>query len=461
MLPPKPSDENSDEDTSVNTVNQQQIKSHPASSRVTKFCLNQFKPEVLAQQQTTVLHTLSLLKETISGFKTDDIRNVCEHLLSIMTAANVLIRTNCLQTLHSLFVSRTTNLNGLLCAKLLAAIHEYRPDRTDFRQTLAWITVLKEGHVHLAKLDLKLCINALPRLVEILCSDLWLSDRIDIITGVSNAIKELLYECVKPACENEEKADINRVAISKILVSIHKVLSAPFGDVAKYVILTFSIIFEVCGAYFTKELVSSLLELAKRYDTQSSLRIQIEHSIIAAIKAMGPEVVLKSIPLTNAKGDVLLEKSWLLPLLREGASGASFKFFKEVILALALDCNVKWHKYAEEKDVPMSHTYELLCCQLWGLLPGFCRAPKDPENFRLIAPTLGNALDNNPEFRAPIFDGLIELIQNEEQTIIHEALGKYSKNFLPRLFNIYTQKPTGTYEQDLRKKCLEVIKVML
>ncbi|XP_075158703.1 RRP12-like protein [Haematobia irritans] len=465
MLPQKSSDENVDEGEQEKPMqlddNQQQIKSHPAGSRVAKFCLNQFKPEVLAQQQTTVLHTLSLLKETISGFKSDDIRNVCEHLLSIMTASNVLIRTNCLQTLHSLFSSRTTNLNGLMCAKLLAAIHEYRPDRSDFRQTLAWITVLKEGHVHLAKLDLSLCINALPRFVEILCSDLWLSDRTDIIVGVANALKELMYECVKPACENDQTANVYRVSIGKTLASVHKVLSAPFGDVAKYVILTFSIIFEVCGEFFGKELAPSLLELAKRYDTQSSLRIQIEHSIIAAIKAMGPELVLKSIPLTNAKGDVILEKSWLLPLLREGATGATFKFFKEVILVLALDCNVKWHKFAEEKDVPMAHTYELLCCQLWGLFPGFCRAPKDPENFRLIAPTLGNALDNNPEFRAPIFDGLIELIQNEEQTVIHEALAKYAKNFLPRFFNIYTQKPNGTYEQDLRKKSLEVIKLYL
>lgn len=203
----------------------------------------------------------------------------------------------------------------------------------------------------------------------------------------------------------------------------------------------------------------SLATLAKRYDTQSTLRIQIEHSIIAAIKSMGPEPVLKAIPLTNSKGEVVLEKSWLLPLMREGASGATFKFFKEVILPLALDCNTKWHKFAEEKQVSMSHTYELLCCQLWGLFPGFCRQPQDPANFGLIAPTLGNALDNNPEFHAPIFDGLIELINNEAQTEVHESLGKYSKNFLPRLFNIYTQKPNGSYEADLRKKSLEVIKV--
>ncbi|XP_067641369.1 RRP12-like protein [Eurosta solidaginis] len=440
------------------------VKNHPASSRITKFCLSQFKPEVLTNSQTTVLHTLTLLKDIISGFKTEDIRSVCESLLSIMTAANVLIRTNCFQTLHAVFASRTTNLSGQLCAKLLAAIHEYRPDRVDVRQTIAWVTVLKEGHIHLALLDLSLCMNALPRFVDICAVDLWMSERTEIVNSVSNCIKELLYECVKPAIGGDtiaDQAEIYRIPVIRIIASLEKVLNAPFGEMAKHVILIFSIVFEVCGKNFSKELSSSLLTLSKRYDTQSSLRIQIEHSIIAAIQSMGPENVLRIIPLTNSKGEVLLERSWLLPLLREGARGATFKFFKEFILPLALDCNNKWHQYGQEKKQSKSHTYELLCCQLWGLFPGFCRQPADPENLRLIAPTLGNALDNNPEFRAPIFDGLTELISNEDSAEIKEALAKYSKNFLPRLFNVYAQKPNGTYEADLRKEALDVIKLYL
>ncbi|XP_004527369.1 RRP12-like protein [Ceratitis capitata] len=448
-----------EEDEDEMSVEQPKVKTHPASGRITKFCLSQFKPEVLANSQTTVLHTLTLLKDILSGFKTEDIRAVCESLLSIMTAANVLIRTNCFQTLHALFSSRTTNLNGPLCAKLLAAIHEYRPDRVDIRQTVAWVTVLKEGHIHLAVLDLNLCMSALPRFVDICASDLWLSERAEINNSVSNSIKELLYECVKPACENAEQAEVYRISVIRIIASLEKVLNAPFGEMAKHVILIFSFVFEVCGKYFSKELGPSLITLSKRYDTQSALRVQIEHTIIAAIQSMGPENVLKTIPLTNSKNEVLLERSWLLPLLREGAKGATFKFFKEFVLPLALDCNNKWHQHAQGEQKSLSHTYELWCCQLWGLFPGFCREPADPENLRLIAPTLGNALDNNPEFRAPIYDGLTELISNEESAEIKESLAKYSKNFLPRLFNVYAQKPSTSYEADLRKKSLDVIKL--
>lgn len=225
-------------------------KYHPAGCRIAKFCLNKFQPEILANSQTTVLHTLMLLKDTLSGFKSEDVRSVCESLLSIMTASNILIRMNSFQVLHSFFASRSENINGSLCAKLLAAIYEYRPDQTDVRQTIAWVTVIKEGHIYLANLDLKLCMNSLAHLIDICATDLWMSDRLEIVTAVSNVIKEVFYGCVKLACTTQELSNQYRVTISRILDVLSKVLATPFGDVSKHIILTFSIIFEVCGEYF-------------------------------------------------------------------------------------------------------------------------------------------------------------------------------------------------------------------
>ncbi|KAI8033573.1 RRP12-like protein isoform X1 [Drosophila gunungcola] len=460
MLPPVKSEEDPDQDQKA-AVDQAKVKHHPASNRVTKFCLAQFKPEVLANAQTTVLHTLALLKDTLSGFRTEDIRSVCEHLLSIMTAANVLVRTNCFQALHALFLTRSPNLNASLCAKLLAAIHEYRPDRSDVRQTLAWVTVLKEGHLHLANLQLDLCMQALPRLIDVCTTDLWLSERTELVVGVSNCIKELLQDCVARACATPEEAQRNRQSVARIIASLHKVLNAPFGEISKYVILIFSIVFEACGKQFGSELTPSLLTISKRYDSQSGHRLQIEHTLISAIKALGPELILTAIPLGDGRGGMQLERSWLLPLLREGANGASLQFFREKIVPLAMDCQQKWKEFSEAKNKSSSHIYELLCCQLWGLFPGFCRQPRDPEYLRQLAPTLGAALEKNPEFRPPIYDGLMELLDDSQSAECHQAIGLYAKNFLPRLFNIYTQKPSGTYEADQRKHVLDVIRLYI
>ncbi|BFG01171.1 RRP12-like protein [Drosophila madeirensis] len=456
ILPPAPPADGESEEPQQPKVNH-----HPASVRVAKFCLAQFKPEVLANAQTTVLHTLALLKDTLSGFRTEEIRSVCENLLSIMTAANFMVRSSCFQALHALFLTRSANLKATLCGKLLAAIHEYRPDRSDVRQTLTWITVLKEGHLHLATLRPDLCMQALPRLFEVCTTDLWLSDRSELVVGVSNCIKELLQDCVAPACATPEDAQRNRQSVSRIIGALHKVLSAPFGEISKYVILIFSIVFEACGKHFATELTPSLLTIGKRYDSQSSMRLQIEHTMISGIRALGPELVLTAIPLADGKGGMQLERSWLLPLLREGAKGASLQFFKEHIVPLATDCQDKWKEFAAAQNTSSSHIYELLCCQLWGLFPGFCRQPRDPEYLRQLAPTIGSVLQKNPEFRAPIYDGLLELLGDGQSDSCLTAIGQYAKNFLPRLFNIYCQKPSGSYEADQRKRALEVIRLYI
>ncbi|XP_034471932.1 RRP12-like protein isoform X2 [Drosophila innubila] len=465
MLPPMPVENDVNDAADVKKEQEQlasKIKHHPASGRVAKFCLAQFKPEVLANAQTTVLHTLALLKDSLAGFRAEDIRSVCEHLLSIMTASNVLVRTNCFQALHALFLTRTANLNATVCAKLLAAIHEYRPDRSDVRQTLAWITVLKEGHMHLATQQLDLCMQALPRLFDVFTADLWLSDRSELVVGVSNCVKELLQDCVSRACATKQLADNYRQSVAKIIASLHKVLNAPFGEISKYVILIFSIVFEACGSHFGGELMPSLTTIGKRYENQTALRLQIEHTLISAIKALGPELVLKALPLNDASGGVCIERSWLLPLMREGANGASLQFFKEHIVPLALNSQANWRKFSvEEKNNSKAHIYELLSCQLWGLFPGFCRHPRDPEYLRKLAPTLGEVLEKNPEFRAAIYDGLMELLDDSQSSECHAAIGQYARNFLPRLFNIYTQKPTGTYEADLRKRALDVIRLYI
>ncbi|TDG39923.1 hypothetical protein AWZ03_013655 [Drosophila navojoa] len=462
MLPPTAAEGEPGADAKEEQSQASKIKYHPASNRVTKFCLAQFKPEVLANSQTTVLHTLSLLKDTLAGFRTEDIRSVCENLLSIMTAANILVRTNCFQALHTLFQSRSANLNALLCAKLLAAIHEYRPDRSDVRQTLAWITVLKEGHLHLATLQLDLCMQALPRLFEICTTDLWLSERTELVVGVSNCIKEMLQDCVARACATEELANQYRPSVIKIIGAMHKVLNSPFGEISKYVILIFSIVFEACGKHFGSELMPSLATIGKRYDSNGALRLQIEHTVISAIKALGPELVLRALPLSDANGDVCLDRSWLLPLMREGATGASLQFFMEHILPLALNSQSHWRKHLQSgQTVTKAHIYELLCCQLWGLLPGFCRQPRDPEYLRKLAPTLGDALEHNTEFRAAIYDALLELLDDSQSPECHAIMGQYARNFLPRLFNIYTQKPNTSYEGEQRKRALAVIRAYI
>lgn len=465
MLPPKAvqkeGEENQDEKMEDEEPQKPLVKCHPAGNHVAKFCVGQFKPENIANNHTLVLHTLGLLHNALPGLSKDDIKLVAESLLSIMTATNVLIRTNGFQTFHSLFASKTENLTPILAAKLITALYDYRPDKSDSKQTIAWLTVIKEGHLFLAKYNLSICSGALPRFVDICTRDFWGSDKMEVVSSASNALKDILYECIQPCCEDEE-VDKHRVPIERVLKSITDVLSsAPFGHASNQVLIILAISFDISGRHFDKVLAPALKTLGNRYDPQSSTRIQIEHAVLQAIGSMDTTLVLECIPLSDKSGKIDLDKTWLLPLLREGLNQSRLEIFEKVILKLAYQCYMLWNENKESNNKSQAHIFELLCCQLWGLFPGFCRRPKDIANFRLIARTLGTVLNENPDFRLPIMDGLKELISHLESESDKAAIGMYAKNFLPRLFNIYTTKPKGSYENEIRQAAFETIKSFL
>lgn len=448
------------DDTVVVTSSATKILHHPAGTYVAKFCIEQFKAGNLVKSQTVVLHTLALLRDTLNGLKEDDIKDICERLLSIMTASKVLIQTNCFHTIHSLFASKTANLSASLVAKLIAAIYDYRPERSDVRQTLAWLTVLKEGHICLTSFDLTKCVIALPRFVDIVAGDIWMSENNQIASGASNALKDILLECVRPTCVTEHSAHVHRKAIVSVLNSIAKGLTAPFGVVSQQVVLLYATVFEVAGRWFSETLQGPLNAIAARYDEEVSARSQIERTLEAAIKTMGPEAIIVAVPLRDGKGSMNIDHSWILPLLREAINRSSFRYFYEHILPLANLCFVNWELHKQQENMALARTNELLYCQLWGLFPGFCREPIDILEFGSIAPTLGDNLKRKIDTRLPILDGLHELLQSDDDEFKRQ-LGRYAKNFLNILLNIYVTKPSGSYENDIRTKVMEVIPVYL
>lgn len=389
MLPPKKDNEDDEEELKAEPPK----IIHPAASRVAKYCIDQFKPEIINSNQTLLLHIISVLQSVIPCFSKDDIKNISEHLLSLMTSGNILVRTNCFQTFHSLFNSNTNNLTTQLVGRLLSALYEYRPDRSDFRQILAWIVVMKQGHIKLGTLSQDSCIQALPKFVDICVNDLWLSDKQEVITGTSNALKEILEESVKTICNGDEEPPVFYASsIKRVITTLTKALAAPFGSTSNHILVICGVMFESMGKYYGEELEETLTILGQRYDEQSSQRVHIEHAVYSAISSIDTERVLKCIPLTDPQGNMSVKRSWILPLLREGLHNSSLEYFNNHIVKLAYQCYTKWQKFKEVEKKAEAHIYELLCCQLWGLFPGFCRKPKDMHNFKLIARTLGDVL---------------------------------------------------------------------
>lgn len=189
---------------------------------------------------------------------------------------------------------------------------------------------------------------------------------------------------------------------------------------------------------------------------------EVEYATGCAIKSLGPEFVLRIIPLRDGPEKINLERSWLLPVLKEKITHSNLKFFATEILEMATFCRKKSRELTQMKDVPGSHTYELLCNQFWALLPSFCNSPKDiKDNFKSIARVLGSVLKDNPEFRLSVMQALRKLItcsaDNEEDQL---ELGRFAKNYLPILLNVYMSPAKGSYAEGHRLAALETIQVI-
>lgn len=441
-------------------------KLHPASNHVAEYCLSQIKAEALLSGHRPVLHTLTMLRDVLPVFSKDSIKTICEAILSLMTHNNVYIKTCCLHTLHSLFAAPldTCNLTSGLAVQLTRALMASRPPANDTGQVLAWAAVLQQGYGCLANLDLNLCVPNLPSFVNICVSELWLSDVASINSASTNALKAILHDCVKPAIESEEIFAKHKSHVEGVFKVIGAGLDNPFNQAIRHVILTIAVCFEIAN-----EKISSTLEplLRKLNDRRESHNFhndkEVEHATGCAIRSLGPEFVLKTIPLRDNPDSINLERSWLLPVLKEKITHSNLKYFATEILEMATFCRKKSRELSQAGDVPGSHTYELLCNQFWALLPSFCNSPKDiKDTFKFMARVLGNVLKDNPEFRLSVMQALRKLIacslENDEDKL---EMSRYAKNYLPILLNVYMSPAKGSSAEGQRLAALETIQVYL
>ncbi|CAH0713508.1 unnamed protein product, partial [Brenthis ino] len=439
-------------------------KVHPASNKVAEFCLSQINAEALLSGHRTVLHTLTLLRDILPVFSKENIKTTCEAILSLMTHNNVYTKTCCLHTLHALLAAPAprSNLPAALAVRLARALLCARPAAADAGQMLAWLTVLQQAYGCLAGLDLDLCMPNLPQFVNICVSELWLSDVADVNAASTNALKAVLIDCVKPAIESDESLLKHKSHIDAIFKSIGTGLDNPFNQAIKHVILTIAVCFEIANEKIEYAIAPLLKKLNERRESHNfHNEIEAEHATGCAIKSLGPEFVLKIIPLRDGN-NINLDRSWLIPVMKEKITNSNLKFFATEILEMATFCRKKSRELAEEKNMAASHTYDLLCHQFWALLPSFCNHPKDvKDSFKIMARVLGNVLKDNPEFRQSVMQALRKLISCAENEDDKAELARFAKNYLPILLNIYMTPVKGSVAEGQRLAALETIQVYL
>ncbi|XP_043269034.1 RRP12-like protein [Venturia canescens] len=440
---------------------------HPAATQIAKHCLAQLENSGQPGSLTTTLHVLTLLKDIAHQLPKTHVKSVCEALLRIMTLNNVLVTSCCLQTLHSLFVSRPLEavLPSQLNAQIINALYDYQPAPGDTQPTLAWLAVMQEAHCNLVAYDVHLCAANIPRMIE-KSTELWLSDKSEVLTAASHTMKTLLQVCVAPLCATRELAKKYKTTLSKIFQLVQSGMKYRYNGAWHHVLHLQAVLFQVAGKTCRDELSMTLVELADLRDSHKfTYNAEVEYAVGAAVKSMGPEVVLRKIPLQGNEEIIDLKRSWLLPVLKDCTSQASIGYFLEFLFPMAAKCEKKSAELKTKNDGIGAHSYELLYSQIWALLPSFCNNASDvQDNFKNIAKILGVAISSKKDLRISVMAALRKLITRSTEagkTTDTEELARFAKNYLPLLFNLYTTKPNGSDEEGQRLAAFDTIKVYL
>ena len=431
---------------------------HPVSSHTGKYCIKFIEEN--ASDSSPLLHMLNMMKEIFSVLPQSEVKSLSETLLKIMTLNNVLMTSCAMQCFHGLFSSRprSVSLSSDLNARLIAALYDYQPSLNDTQPLSAWLNVMTQAHLNLARLEPVLCSGHLPRFFST-ATQMWLSDRLEIVQAVTPSLASLLSQCLEPALVQDPQT---KSVAEKVVRTVETGLGFQFIQAWKYVIYLSTTLIEVVGKNEPQYLSSLLKSLAGlRASPRFPYEAEVDYAIGKAVRISGPRFLLKCVPLsiTGQEESYEFTNSWLLPILRENISHTELCFFIEYFLPLAQKCHARVPKCQQEQDRVGFRVFDLLQRQMWALLPGFCKYPTDiSTSFKMIARLLGQVISDRADIRMDVMAALRQLIihSNEDENIRTE-ISRFAKNYLPLLFNLYTTKAASDEEESHRRSAYETI----
>uniref|UniRef100_A0A673H6J2 Uncharacterized protein n=1 Tax=Sinocyclocheilus rhinocerous TaxID=307959 RepID=A0A673H6J2_9TELE len=441
---------------------------HPAAATTAKFCCKELEQSGGSKEDTTTLHVLGLLKDLLSALPLSSVKSCCETLLRVMTLSHVLVTANAMQAFHKLFSSKPSpaSMSAELNAQIITALYDYVPSENDLQPLLAWLAVMEKAHVHLSSLQSSLSIGHLPRLFSVTMSCL-LSPHTQVVSTATQTLKTLLNECVAP-----QMAEIgsvlpntsagNGACILKMFHIVEEGLSYRFHASWPFVLQILGCFYRAAGKQAHPIMIKSLQSLSDlRATPQFPFSGELDLAVGSAVESMDPEVVLKAVPLliTGTDDDLEFPQSWLIPVLRDNVKNTQLAYFTSYFLPLANKLKQTADELEQSGQKLMAKVYQTLQMQIWTMLPGFCTKPTDLlASFKGIARSLGMALNDRPDLRLCICQALRTLINKSCET----ELQRFSKNFLPILFNVYSQQPKpGEMMASARMAVLDTIRVYL
>ena len=418
------------------------------------------------EHQPGLMHALQLVKTIASasgGWSSTKIEPLCEALMDISRSNNEYLTMAAFEIFEVIFAGMADEMSSAKLPKLMEAITELKPSQNDSQLLPPWIAVISRGYDVSAQVNSNEMFQKLPDLFEMI-SEFLASSNHNIRVSASECLISFLVNCV-PDSVILEPSVYDEKTMEKLARSAHTLLSVKYQS-------AWMEVFTVLSALFTAfrwrsdrlldDVTKSVGDL--RGNDAFSGKKEADAVLGKAIENMGPDAVLRLLPLNLAKprtGEP--GRAWLLPILRDHVQNTNLAHFRSEFVPLSETMFQRVIDNGSSEKTMEIKIFETLVQQIWALLPGYCNLPLDlglafDQSFAEI---LANVLYKQTELRVDVCKGLQALVESNQEVIACDLrkaklllnqritkedaqqhlihLATFAGNLLAVLFNVYSQ----------------------
>ncbi|KAK6360297.1 hypothetical protein TWF730_006444 [Orbilia blumenaviensis] len=378
------------------------------------------------QHDPKTIHALQLVRAvaTASGWPSKRIEPLVEVLLTIAKSTNELMTISSLDVFEVIFSSLKDSMVSAKLPQLLTAISELRPSANDSQLLPPWLTVIAQGYGVSAEVSPSETFAQLPDLFVTISSFLE-SSALNIRSSASQCLIALTATCIPSDILRKIGKKEDKI-LQAIAGTVTGLLSLRYQGAWKEVFDVYKALFERLrwkASLYLTDIVKAIGEL--RANEGFNGKKEADEVLVAAVRAMGPEDVLRVLPLNLLNSSPTNPgRAWMLPILRDGVQNTNISHFKSEFIPLfkALFEKAQSLSASQKEKTMQTKIFETVISQIWGIWPGYCDLPLDlEESFDMgLAEVLANVLYSHVELRVSICQGLQGLVESN-LAILHLA----------------------------------------
>ncbi|KAF9049933.1 armadillo-type protein [Panaeolus papilionaceus] len=429
----------------------------------------------------TAIHALAALRPLIPHLPPDSLPAITNILLSLPRLGNTYLSQSAYATMSDIFDASVDDISsnmGEQIGQVLKVVITSPPSKSDFTLSSSWVQVLGDALMAYKSTDPELAASELYKVWKSVWNFMDSSD-----TSTRKAAAQSLS--VVSSCFSAKQVSLSLTdkdessIVRKIIAQVSKAFDTLSYARAIPELLTVVSSLVINITHIASETSSSSESLLMPLIVKiADLRIikGFEHKEAAdmmlaiAMRSLGPEIILKSLPLNlepEARAAGLEPRAFLLPMLTH-PHPSQLTHFVSYFVPLSEKMFDLQQKSEMEGRQSEAKVWSVLVGQVWAGLPGYCAGTSNLK-YALTAPfaqLLSQLLYSQSELRPYILKALRVLVESNtsagevaankltveqaEENI--EYLQTQAESWLAVLFNVY-----GTVGRDSRNTIGEVI----